>query len=67
MKRVLIIDDDKLILATLKRSLIREGYNVFTAINGLTALRKIEEDGFDLIISDIKMPQMDGMGGAREI
>ena len=66
-KSILIIDDDKLILMTLKRVLKREGYNVITALNGQTALRRIEEDNFDLIISDIKMPNMDGIETVKKI
>jgi len=60
-KKILVIDDDKLVLMTLKRLLSREGYKIITALSGKGALRRIEEDGFDLVISDIKMPQMDGV------
>jgi two-component system response regulator AtoC len=66
-KKILLIDDDKLILMTLKRLLTREGYAVTTAINGQGALRRMEEDGFDLVISDIKMPQMDGIETVKKI
>ncbi|MCX5696393.1 MAG: response regulator [Candidatus Omnitrophica bacterium] len=66
-KSILLIDDDKLILVTLKRLLIREGYQVVTALNGEAALRKMKDDGFSLIISDIKMPQMDGVETVRKI
>lgn len=66
-KNILLIDDDKLILVTLKRLLTREGYQVITAFNGQTALRKMEENGFDLVISDIKMPQMDGIETVKKI
>ena len=66
-KSILLIDDDKLILMTLKRLLSMEGYKVATALSGQGALRKMEEDGFDLIISDIKMPQMDGIETVKKI
>ena len=66
-KSILLIDDDKLILMTLKRLLTREGYKVITALSGQGALRQMEEDGFDLIISDIKMPEMDGVETVRKI
>jgi len=52
---------------TLKRLLTRDGYQVTTALNGQTALRKMKDDGFDLIISDIKMPQMDGIETVKKI
>jgi CheY-like chemotaxis protein len=66
-KKILLIDDDKLILMTLKRLLIREGYAVTTALNGQVALKKMEDDDFDLIISDIKMPGMDGIETVKRI
>lgn len=67
MKKILIIDDDKLVSITLKRLLKREGYEVITALSGQGALRRIEEEQFDLIISDIRMPQMDGIETVRKI
>ena len=66
-KSILLIDDDKLILMTLKRLLTREGYQVTTALSGQWALKKMEDDGFDLVISDIKMPQMDGIETVKKI
>jgi len=66
-KSILLIDDDKLILITLKRLLTREGYKVTTALSGQGALRRMEENGFDLIISDIKMPQLDGIETVKRI
>ncbi|MFC1674881.1 response regulator [Candidatus Omnitrophota bacterium] len=66
-KNILVIDDDKLVLMTLKRLLTREGYKVSTAFNGVRALRRIREADFDLIISDIKMPEMDGMEIVKKI
>lgn len=66
-KKILVVDDDKLILMTLKRLLIREGYQVTIALSGQWALKKVEDDGFDLIISDIKMPQMDGIETVKKI
>lgn len=66
-KNILLIDDDKLVLMTLRRLLTLEGYKVTTALSGHGALRRIQEDGFDLIISDIKMPEMDGIETVRRI
>ena len=60
-KNILLIDDDKLILMTLKRLLTKEGYKVTTAQSGVIALVRIAGADFDLIISDIKMPDMDGI------
>lgn len=66
-KKILIIDDDKLIAITLKRLLSREGYNVFTALSGVRALGLIQRYDFDLIVSDIKMPAMDGIETVKKI
>lgn len=66
-KKILLIDDDKLILMTLKRLLAKEGYKITTALNGMAALRHIQEAEFDLIISDIKMPNMDGVETVKKI
>jgi CheY-like chemotaxis protein len=66
-KKILVVDDDKLILMTLKRLLTQEGYKVITAPSGQWALKRMEENGFDLIISDIKMPEMDGVETVRKI
>ena len=66
-KSILIIDDDKLVAMTLKRMLTLEGFKVKTALSGATALKRIEEADFDLIISDIKMPGMDGIETVKRI
>jgi len=66
-KNILIIDDDKLIAITLRRLLTREGYNVTTALSGRKALTLIEKSDFDLVMSDIKMPEMDGIETVKKI
>ena len=66
-KSILLIDDDMLVLMTVKRLLTREGYKVSTALSGRTALRRIGEGNFDLIMSDIKMPHMDGIETVKKI
>lgn len=66
-KNILVIDDDKLIAITLRRLLTREGYNVATALNGVRALALIQKSDFDLIMSDIKMPGMDGIETVKKI
>lgn len=66
-KKILIIDDNKLITITLKRLLTREGYDVIIAISGLRALILIQRTDFDLIMSDIKMPKMDGIETVKKI
>lgn len=66
-KQVLIIDDEEGILELLRGELLSQGHQVSSASNGLEALEKIKEKKFDLIISDIKMPKMDGIRLLGEI
>lgn len=60
-EHILIIEDDKLILGTLKRFLKKVGYEVSTAESGQEALEKVKKENFNLIISDIRMPGLDGI------
>ncbi|NIQ40185.1 MAG: response regulator [Proteobacteria bacterium] len=59
-KRILVVDDDELVLAALVELLSPRGYDVTTASNGPGALETLRRDVFDLLILDIVMPQMDG-------
>ena len=67
MKKLLIIDDEPAILEMLDLSLSREGYQVSTAESGEEGLKIFEEQGFKLILTDIKMPGMDGIEVLRRI
>ena len=60
-ERILIVDDEENICNILARRLTREGYQCVTANNGREALNHFYKDTFSLIISDIKMPEMDGV------
>src|SRR3989338_5534720 len=60
-KNILIIDDDGMIKKTIGNLLKREGYFSEVVENGLQAIERIRSKGFDLIITDIRMPQMDGI------
>jgi putative two-component system response regulator len=59
--RILIVDDEELICRLLAQRLTGEGYLCVTANNGREALNHFYKDAFSLIISDIKMPEMDGI------
>lgn len=59
--RILIVDDEKNILITVATALEALGYYVHTAYNGDDAMMQLEADEYELIISDLKMPGMDGM------
>jgi len=59
-KRILIAEDS-LTTRELERSILEsEGYNVETAMDGIDALNKVSQEQFDLVISDIEMPRMNG-------
>lgn len=59
--RVFVIDDDPLTLKNLRRILEKDGHSVSTFTNPFRALKRLEEDPCDLVISDVKMPYMDGL------
>ena len=65
--KILLVDDEKDILEFLSYNLKKEGYNVFTAKNGIDALNIAREVKPDLIVLDVMMPQMDGMQVCEEI
>ncbi|MBQ5387977.1 MAG: sigma-54-dependent Fis family transcriptional regulator [Paludibacteraceae bacterium] len=61
MAKILVIDDERAIRNTLKEILEFESYNVDTAENGRLGLEKALSHPYDLIFTDIKMPEMDGL------
>jgi len=61
MVKILIIDDEKSILDLLSVVFKKEGYIVETSLSAKTALELIDKEEFDLILTDIKLPQMSGM------
>jgi DNA-binding NtrC family response regulator len=65
--RILIVDDEEVICSILARRLTREGYSCATAHNGKEDLNHFYKDSFSLIISDIKMPEMDGIEPLKKV
>lgn len=61
-KRVLLVEDDSLIAELLEMLLMLEGVDVAIAANGAEALARLEADSFDLIVLDLMMPVLDGLG-----
>lgn len=66
-EKILIVDDDPLVLRTLEHILTREGYWTMTAVSGPDAIRKAEEKKYQLIIMDMRMSGMDGIETAERI
>jgi len=58
--RILMVDDEPLIAQLVVDVLSTEGYEVDTAASGLLALDRIKEGSYDLILSDLRMPDLDG-------
>jgi CheY-like chemotaxis protein len=61
MAHVLVIDDDALILALLKSMLERAGHRITASENGRTGLQAFERDPADLVLTDILMPECEGL------
>lgn len=60
-RRILVVDDDRAIRFLLSEALLREGFEVSLARDGVESLEKLEKDDFDLVITDINMPRLDGI------
>ncbi len=58
---LLVVDDDSVIRMLLRTMLTSEGYQVVTAADGEEALKKLSESSFDMLITDVYMPRMDGI------
>ena len=65
--RVLIVDHERSVLDSYTRSLREAGFEVAQASGGAEALRRIEKDQFDVVLSDISMPEMDGLALLRHM
>jgi two-component system KDP operon response regulator KdpE len=61
LKRILIVDDERQIIRMLRASLQSSGYEVLSASNGLEAFQQFEKERPDLIITDLAMPEMNGL------
>ena len=66
-KKILIVDDEPIIVKGLKFSLEQDDYETDTAFDGEEALKKFEEGGFDLILLDVMLPGIDGLEVLRRI
>ena len=62
MKRILIVDDEPNVRNSIGIALSEMGYDVETAYDGINAFEKFKLSTFDVVITDIVMPEEDGMG-----
>jgi len=60
-KNILVVDDEIEMRIALETTLKREGHQIILAENGKQALEKLNEDSFDLVLTDVKMPKMNGV------
>jgi two-component system response regulator GlrR len=59
-KSVLLVDDDSNVLYALSIRLVSAGYKVYGATNGLEALEQMEKNSVDVVLTDYRIPEMDG-------
>ena len=67
VKRVLVVDDDPVVARSFDRVLTGKGYAVITAPNGEEALRKLRDEKYDVVFTDIRMPGMSGLEMAEQV
>lgn len=59
--KILVLDDEEIVRVSCKKCLTPEGYDVDVAANGVEGLAMTENNRYDVILTDLKMPDMDGM------
>lgn len=67
MKNILLVDDDEIIQKVLQKVLQQNGYNVVVGSDGNEGLEKLQTTTFDLIITDIMMPYLNGFEFIQEV
>ncbi|HBA71152.1 MAG: two-component system response regulator [Geobacteraceae bacterium GWC2_55_20] len=66
-KRILVVDDEENAREALSKILAHDGYDVSSAANGVEALNYLRNKDVELIITDINMPEMNGLAFLREL
>ncbi|MGD8332580.1 MAG: response regulator, partial [Desulfobacterales bacterium] len=62
MCTILVIDDEKGILRVIQEALTRYGHQVETALDGVEGIQKFDDGSYDMVITDLRMPGLDGKG-----
>ncbi|WP_096202714.1 response regulator transcription factor [Bacillus sp. FJAT-45350] len=66
-QRILVVDDEESIVTLIQFNLEQAGYDVTTAMDGVTALNLAQTKGFDLIVLDLMIPEMDGLDVCKQL
>lgn len=66
-KKVLIVEDDPVLIRMYSTKLITEGFGVTTATNGEEGLQKVVSENFDIVVLDIMMPRMSGIDMLKKL
>ncbi|RMG67918.1 MAG: response regulator, partial [Nitrospirae bacterium] len=64
--KIIVLDDDPVVTLSCKRILGAEGYNIITVSRGEEAIKRIEKEEFDLLITDIRLPDASGIDVLRQ-
>lgn len=67
MCTILVIDDEKGILGVIREALTRFGHKVEIAFDGIEGIEKFDDGSYDMVITDMRMPRLDGKGVVRHI
>lgn len=67
MKKIILIEDESSVVSFIKKGLQEINYEVSVAFDGITGIRLVEENNFDLVILDIMLPEMNGLDVCKEI
>lgn len=65
--KIMVIDDEKIVVSMTKLHLQKEGFEVETFLNAAPALQRLKEEKFDVVVTDLKMKGIDGMEVLRTI
>lgn len=65
--RILVVDDERFVQDLLRKVLGRRGHEVDIASNGVEALDRLRDERYDLVLTDVVMPEMDGFELLREV
>jgi two-component system chemotaxis response regulator CheY len=66
-KRIMTVDDSASMRQMVGFTLKQHGYDITEAVNGAEALKKLEKEKIDMLITDINMPELDGIGLVRKV